>query len=58
MMSGSKPRYYILWMLSISGELGGHQGWGNLLSRLVEPAGRMWGNLPGPPHPTALKDIE
>ena len=44
----------ILWILSISGELGGHQGWGNLLSGLGEPAGRMRGNLPGRPVPTAL----
>ena len=44
----------ILWILSISGELGGHQGWGNLLSGLGEPAGRVRGNLPGRLHPTAL----
>ncbi len=43
-----------LWILSISGELGGHQGWGNLLSGLGESAGRVRGNLPGPPIPTAL----
>ena len=35
-------------------ELGGHQGWGNLLSGLGEPAGRTRGNLPGRQHSTAL----
>ena len=35
-------------------ELGGHQGWGNLLSGLGEPAGRTWGNLLGPQYSTAL----
>ena len=40
--------------LSVSGELGAHQEWGNLLSGLGEPAGRVRGNLPGPPFSAPL----
>ena len=36
-------------------ELGGHQGWGNLLSGLGEPAGRTRGNLRGGNIPLPFK---